>query len=112
MGLFFKALHTPHDTRRENLQTTKDELNLNSQNHEETKEKAFTLNGTPAILTRKQVAKLLQIGQSTLDTCVLASELPKLKFGKTVRYLRSDVERYVMTKRIGGEHGGPSVHID
>jgi excisionase family DNA binding protein len=64
---------------------------------------ALTLSTAPDILTRTQVARLLQIGQSTLDTCIPTKDLPRVKFGKTVRYLRSDVERYVLRNRTGGE---------
>jgi excisionase family DNA binding protein len=64
---------------------------------------ALTLSTAPDILTRTQVAQLLQIGQSTLDTRIPTEDLPRVKFGKTVRYLRSDVERYVLRNRTGGE---------
>jgi excisionase family DNA binding protein len=63
----------------------------------------LTFSNAPDILTRTQVAQLLQIGQSTLDTCVPSKDLPRVKFGKTVRYLRTDVEQYVFRNRIEGE---------
>ncbi len=56
----------------------------------------------PNILSRKQVAQLLQIGISTLDTRIPPSVLPRIKIGKTVRFLRSDVEAYLLQHRIDG----------
>jgi excisionase family DNA binding protein len=64
---------------------------------------AFTLATAPEILSRKQVAQLLQIGQSTLDTRISPEALPRLKLGKCVRFFRSDVERYLAQNRTGGE---------
>jgi excisionase family DNA binding protein len=54
----------------------------------------------PELLSRKQVAELLQIGMSTLDTRIPPEALPRLKLGKTVRFLRSDVETYLLQNRI------------
>ncbi|MDL2230024.1 helix-turn-helix domain-containing protein [Treponema sp. OttesenSCG-928-L16] len=56
------------------------------------------------ILSRKQVAELLQIGLSTLDSKIPASSLPRIKIGKSVRYLRSDVENYIRKQRICGDN--------
>jgi excisionase family DNA binding protein len=64
---------------------------------------AVTLTNAPGILSRKQVARLLQIGQSTLDTRISPEALPRLKLGKCVRFFRSDIERYLARSRIGGE---------
>ncbi|QQO08652.1 helix-turn-helix domain-containing protein [Breznakiella homolactica] len=44
----------------------------------------------------------MQIGVSTLDTKIPPSALPRIKLGKSVRFLRSDVEAYVLENRIGG----------
>jgi excisionase family DNA binding protein len=66
---------------------------------------AFTLAAAPDILSRKQVAQLLQIGQSTLDTRISPEALPRLKLGKCVRFFRSDVERYLARNRVDGTGG-------
>jgi excisionase family DNA binding protein len=58
------------------------------------------------ILSRQQVAAFLQIGLSTLDTRIPHSELPRLKLGKAVRFLRSDVEAYLLRHRKTGVVNG------
>jgi predicted DNA-binding transcriptional regulator AlpA len=63
---------------------------------------ALTFSSSPEILSRKQVARLLQIGQSTLDTRIPPEVLPRIKLGKSVRFLRSDVENFLLRNRIGG----------
>jgi excisionase family DNA binding protein len=65
----------------------------------------ITLSTAPDILTRRQVAQVLQIGLSTLDTCIPSAKLPQIKLGKTVRFFRSDVEDYLLRNRTNeGNH--------
>jgi predicted DNA-binding transcriptional regulator AlpA len=63
---------------------------------------AITLSNAPDILTRRQVAQVLQIGLSTLDTCIPPAKLPRIKLGKTVRFFRSDAEDYLLRSRTNG----------
>jgi excisionase family DNA binding protein len=67
-----------------------------------TKEMNLSISTSPEILSRRQVAELLQIGISTLDTQIPPSVLPRIKIGKSVRFLRSDVEAYLLQHRIAG----------
>jgi excisionase family DNA binding protein len=66
------------------------------------KQPAVTLSAVPDILTRRQVAQIMQIGLSTLDTCIPPAKLPRIKMGKTVRFFRSDVEDYLLRSRTNG----------
>ena len=45
-------------------------------------------------LTRKQASSYLQCGISTLDTCL---PINKYYMGKSVRYLRSDLDEYLLS---------------
>lgn len=56
----------------------------------EVQEKAKTL-------TRKQAADYLNVGLSTLDLNL--KEIPRLKIGKSVRYLPSDLDAFINKKR-------------
>jgi len=56
----------------------------------------------PDMLTRKQVAAYLQISLSNLDTYISREDLPRLKFGGTVRYLKTDVEDFLTRYRKWG----------
>lgn len=66
------------------------------------KQPAITLSNAPDILTRRQAAQIMQIGLSTLDTCIPPAKLPRIKLGKTVRFFRSDVEDYLLRNRTSG----------
>jgi predicted DNA-binding transcriptional regulator AlpA len=66
----------------------------------------LAITSAPEILNRKQVIRLLQIGMSTLDNCISPEELPRLKLGRNVRFLRSDVESYLLRHRISGGRNG------
>ena len=45
-------------------------------------------------LTRKQTSLYLQCGLSTLDTCI---KIKKYYMGKSVRYLKSDLDDYLFS---------------
>jgi excisionase family DNA binding protein len=66
---------------------------------------SLSASALPDILSRRQVAALLQIGLSTLDTRIPASDLPRIKIGKSVRFFRSDVEKYLLRRRVEGTNG-------
>ncbi|MDR3283669.1 MAG: helix-turn-helix domain-containing protein [Treponema sp.] len=63
----------------------------------------ITLETAPEVLSRKDVAGILKIGISTLDTRIPPAKLPRIKLGKTVRFLRTDVEKFLLRHRIGAE---------
>ena len=57
---------------------------------------------TPAYLTERQVAQLLGVGTSTLakGRSWGTIALPYSKFGRSVRYSRADVEKFMAAHRI------------
>ena len=62
-----------------------------------TKENDFDIKGLEIStnwLTRKQTSKYLQCGLSTLDNCI---SIKKYYLGKSVRYLKSDVDEYLLS---------------
>lgn len=55
------------------------------------------------LLSRQEVAEILRIGLSTLDSLISEKELPRTRIRKRVFVLKSDLEKYILTKRnIGG----------
>lgn len=47
------------------------------------------------LLTRKEVAQLMSIGLSTLDSCIPDEELPRVRLSKRVLFRKVDVEQYI-----------------
>lgn len=50
----------------------------------------------PSTLTRKQAAKYLQVSLTFLDTKI---KVPKIKLGKSVRYLITDLDEFLLQNR-------------
>lgn len=55
-----------------------------------------------ALLTRQQVASILRIGLSTLDSLIPDSELPRVRLSKRVFVLKADLEAYILAHRSTG----------
>ena len=55
------------------------------------------------ILTKEQVADLLGLRPSTVDDLRRRGELPTIRLGRHYRFLRSDIERFVLLSREGPE---------
>jgi excisionase family DNA binding protein len=53
------------------------------------------------ILTKEQVADLLGLRPSTIDDLRRRGDLPAIHLGRHRRFLRSDIEQYVITSREG-----------
>lgn len=53
------------------------------------------------ILTKEQVADLLGLRPSTVDDLRRRGELPTIRLGRHRRFLRADVEEYVLVNREG-----------
>lgn len=53
------------------------------------------------ILTKEQVADLLGLRPSTVDDLRRRGELAAIRLGRHRRYLRADVEKYVILNRAG-----------
>ena len=51
-----------------------------------------------------ETAKILGVGQSTLDSVISDSELPRIRLKKRVYVLRSDLENYILAHRSIGEN--------
>jgi excisionase family DNA binding protein len=47
------------------------------------------------LLTKQQVADLLQVSVSTVERLTRSGELPSVKFGRSRRYFRRDVMAYL-----------------
>lgn len=52
----------------------------------------------PGILTRREVARVLRVGLSTVDALTGSGELPSLLIGRRRLYRASDVEQFVAKK--------------
>ena len=55
-----------------------------------------------ALLDKTETAKLLNISPRTLDTKVKGGLIPHVRLGKLVRFIPSDLDRYIQSHRIGG----------
>ena len=58
------------------------------------------------LFSRPEVAKILGIGQSTLDSLIPYSELPRVIIRKRVFIARTDLERYITSSRISFSREG------
>lgn len=52
------------------------------------------------LLSRKEAAQILGVGQSTLDSLIPYSELPRTIIRKRVLIHRGDLERYIESRRV------------
>lgn len=52
------------------------------------------------LLSRKEAAQILGVGQSTLDSLIPYSELPRTIIRKRVLIHRRDLERYIESRRV------------
>ncbi len=56
------------------------------------------------LMSKKEVAEYLSVSTKTIERLVQRGELPQYKIGKTVRYKKEDVEKYLESiKEVGGE---------
>lgn len=57
-------------------------------------------NGGDELLNKKQVAALLQVSESTVERLTKSGQgPPSVKFGRSRRWLRSDVRRWIAERR-------------
>lgn len=54
------------------------------------------------LLSRRDVASVLGIGISTLDSLISDKELPRIRMSRHVYVLRSDLEKYILAHRSTG----------
>jgi|GEM_PF-1364775 predicted DNA-binding transcriptional regulator AlpA len=54
------------------------------------------------LLSRQEVAKILHIGLSTLDSLITEKELPRTRIKKRVFVLQQDLENYILANRNTG----------
>lgn len=54
------------------------------------------------LLDTPAAARLLSVRPSRIYEAVRAGRLPHLKIGRHIRFLRSDLEDWVLTRRAGG----------
>lgn len=54
------------------------------------------------LLDAAAAARLLSVRPSWIYEAVRAGRLPHLKIGRHIRFLRSDLEDWVLTRRVGG----------
>lgn len=52
-------------------------------------------NGEPLALTKAQVARLLQVGEGTVETLHRTRQLTAVPIGRHLRWRKSDIEDYV-----------------
>jgi excisionase family DNA binding protein len=57
----------------------------------------------PPLLTKSDFSKRVQCSRRTVDYLMARGELPFVKLGKVVRFLESDVEEFLASRRIGGK---------
>jgi len=56
---------------------------------------------TQDLLDKKQAARRLRCCQRTLDYRLRLGEIPFVKLGRHVRFIREDLEKYILAHRIG-----------
>ena len=57
----------------------------------------------PLLLTVPQAAEALAISQRTLWSLTTSGDIPHVRIGRSVRYLKSDLEAWVAGCRKGGD---------
>lgn len=57
-------------------------------------------NPEQTLFDRMSTAKILGIGISTLDSCITAEELPRVKIKKRTYFLRADIEKFILANRV------------
>lgn len=63
------------------------------------------------LLDATDAAELLSVRPSWIYEAVRAGRLPHLKIGRHIRFLRSDLESWVMTRRVGGSTRPPAQQL-
>lgn len=59
------------------------------------------------LFTRREVASILSIGLSTLDSLISDEELPRIRLSKRVLFARGDLETYILNHRSTGKTKNP-----
>jgi excisionase family DNA binding protein len=59
-------------------------------------------NSSNSLLDKIETAELLNISLRTLNNKLKAGAIPHVRLGKLVRFIPSDLERYIQANRIGG----------
>lgn len=65
----------------------------------------FDVSAAPALLTKEQVAKVLQVTPRTVHSYIESGELPAVKIGRRVRITTEDLRAFIERHRI---HKPPS----
>ena len=59
-------------------------------------------NSSNSLLDKIQTAERLNISLRTLDNRIKAGAIPFVRLGKLVRFIPSDIERFIEAHKIGG----------
>lgn len=59
----------------------------------------------PGVLTLPQVARILQVSKTTAYNLAASGELPALRFGGSVRVLKTDLAALIMQRVPAANHG-------
>jgi len=62
----------------------------------------------PVVVNRREAAKFMRMGESTLDALVARGEIPVCRFGRSVRFRMSDLRRYC-DEHTSSEHDSPAL---
>lgn len=62
-------------------------------------------NKNSSLLTKKEVASFLHIGESTLNLWVRKNKINYIKLGKSVRFRKSDIDKYLDDRTIKARKG-------
>ena len=54
------------------------------------------------LLDKIETAERLRISLRTLDSRIKAGTIPFVRLGKLVRFIPSDIEKFILERRIGG----------
>jgi excisionase family DNA binding protein len=60
-------------------------------------------NSSNSLLDKIQTAERLNISLRTLDNRIKAGAIPFVRLGKLVRFIPSDIERFIEAHKIGGK---------
>jgi DNA binding domain, excisionase family len=55
-----------------------------------------------SLLDKNQTAELLNISLRNLDTKLKAGMIPHVRLGKLVRFIPSDIQKYIEAHKLGG----------
>jgi excisionase family DNA binding protein len=66
------------------------------------------MNAASQLLTMPEAARMLKLGQSTVEKLTSKKQIPHVKFGRSVRYDAADLRAWIESKKVPSCAGAPA----